>query len=139
MKRVQWTLGPESVGGVVATVFAIGALEWRRVRLAQERRREREQELLAEMVSCVVQRGHGVRVRHGGAVGTWSLTGVAARRLERGEAGAPVLGHAAVPGRGAARRGGVVGPRGAGRHRPGAPPASRGVVRGGAAVARQSR
>ncbi|MET8030608.1 hypothetical protein [Streptomyces avermitilis] len=139
MKRVQWTLGPESVGGVVAAVFAIGALEWRRVRMAQERRREREQELLAEMVSCVVQQGYGVRVRHGGAAGTWSLTGVAARRLERGEAGAAVFGHASVPGRGTARRSGAVGSRGAGRHRPGAPPAARGAMRGGAAVARRSR
>jgi hypothetical protein len=61
-------------------VVVIVVREWRRVQLARERRREREQELLAEMVSGVAEADREVRVHHGGAAGAWSLTSTAGGR-----------------------------------------------------------
>lgn len=66
---------PEGVIAVLAVMVAIGAREWRRVQLAREKRREREQELLAEMVADVAGGEREVQVHHGGVAGTWSLTG----------------------------------------------------------------
>ncbi|GGP00338.1 hypothetical protein [Wenjunlia tyrosinilytica] len=66
--------------GVMATLVAfaaVGAGEWRKVQLARERRREREQELLAKMVAKVADGEREVQVHHGGASGTWTLTGTA--------------------------------------------------------------
>ncbi|MFJ3339315.1 hypothetical protein [Streptomyces sp. NPDC086766] len=95
-------LVPEGVGAVVIAVVAIGAREWRRVQLAQERRREREQELLAEMVSGVAEGGREVQVHHGSAAGTWSLTGTTWGSAAGREA--PVGGAASVRGRTVAAR-----------------------------------
>ncbi|MFC9118153.1 hypothetical protein ACFTWN_33145 [Streptomyces sp. NPDC057092] len=61
-------------------VVVIVAREWGRVQLARERRRVREQELLAEMVSGVAEGDREVRVHHGGAAGVWSLTGTVGGR-----------------------------------------------------------
>ncbi|MEU6885663.1 hypothetical protein ABZ918_10700 [Streptomyces viridosporus] len=77
-------------------VIIIVAREWRRVQLARERRREREQELLAEMVSGVAEGDREVRVHHGGAAGAWSLTGTGSGRTGRK---APVGDEAPVRGR----------------------------------------
>ncbi|MFG3552504.1 hypothetical protein [Streptomyces sp. NPDC047725] len=68
------------MSALLIMVVVIVAREWRRVQLARERRREREQELLAEMVSGVAEGDREVRVHHGGAVGVWSLTGTAGGR-----------------------------------------------------------
>ncbi|MEU9272669.1 hypothetical protein AB0E04_45880 [Streptomyces sp. NPDC048251] len=81
MEKVQEMLGAEGVMTLLVTVVVIGAREWRRVQLAREKRREREQELLAEMVAEVAQGEQGVQVHRSGA-GVWSLTGT-------GSAGAP--------------------------------------------------
>ncbi|MEU1407975.1 hypothetical protein ABZ471_37615 [Streptomyces sp. NPDC005728] len=89
-------LVPEGVGAALIAVVAIGAREWRRVQLARERRREREQELLAEMVSGVAEGGREVQVHHGGAAGVWSLTGTAsdvAAREAPVEVAAPLTGR----------------------------------------------
>lgn len=51
--KVQEVLGPEGVIALLVAVVVAGAREWRRVQLAREKRRVREQELLAEMVSDV--------------------------------------------------------------------------------------
>jgi hypothetical protein len=59
------------------------------VQLARERRREREQELLTEMVVGVAEGDREVQVHHGGAAGTWSLTGTGSGATGR-EAGAEV-------------------------------------------------
>ncbi len=80
MEMVQGMWGPEGVSALVIMVVVIVAREWRRVQLARERRREREQELLAEMVSGVAEGDREVRVHHGGAAGVWSLTGTAGGR-----------------------------------------------------------
>ncbi|MDI1454270.1 hypothetical protein NHG22_10650 [Streptomyces sp. ATE26] len=97
MEEVQEMLGPEGVGAVLIAVIAIGAREWRRVQLARERRREREQELLAEMVSGVAEGGREVQVHHGGAAGAWTLTGTAGGggvgREARAEGAVPVRGR----------------------------------------------
>lgn len=55
MEKVHGMWGPEEVGAVLIALVAIGAREWRRVQLARERRREREQELLAKMVTGVAE------------------------------------------------------------------------------------
>ncbi|MFF7127266.1 hypothetical protein [Streptomyces sp. NPDC008240] len=99
MERVQGMWGPEGVGALVVTVVVVVAREWRRVQLARERRREREQELLSEMVVGVAGGDREVQVHHGGATGVWSLTGtvagVSAGRREASGAGcAPVSGRA---------------------------------------------
>ncbi|MFF3359384.1 hypothetical protein ACFYWN_44020 [Streptomyces sp. NPDC002917] len=95
---MQELLVPEGVIAFLAAVVAIGAREWRRVQLAREKRRVREQELLAEMVADVAGGEREVRVHHGGVAGTWSLTGTGpaiAPRLEaRAERGMTVDGHA---------------------------------------------
>ena len=75
MGKVQEMLVPEGVFALLAAVIAVGAREWRRVQTAREKRRVREQELLAEMVAEVADGSREVRVRHGGMAGTWSLTG----------------------------------------------------------------
>ncbi|ATW46667.1 hypothetical protein [Streptomyces peucetius] len=103
MERVQGMLVPEGVGAALIAVVASGAREGRRVHLAEDRRREREQELLAEMVSGVTEGGGERQVHHGGAAGAWSLTGIAAvGGTARGEAS--VAGGAPVPGRTVATR-----------------------------------
>ncbi|MGW7665424.1 hypothetical protein [Streptomyces sp. NPDC054756] len=61
-------------------VVVIVVREWGRVQLARERRRVREQELLAEMVSGVAEGDREVRVHHGSAAGVWSLTGTVGGR-----------------------------------------------------------
>ncbi|MFJ4585157.1 hypothetical protein [Streptomyces echinatus] len=103
MEKVHGMWGPEGVGAVLIAVVAIGAREWRRVQLARERRREREQELLAKMVSGVAEGGREVQVHHGGAAGAWTLTGTAgsgtAGREAPAEATVPVRGRALVAGR----------------------------------------
>jgi membrane protein implicated in regulation of membrane protease activity len=73
--KVQEMLAPEGVFALLAAVIAVGAREWRRVQTAREKRRVREQELLAEMVAEVAGGGREVQVHHGGTAGTWSLTG----------------------------------------------------------------
>ncbi|WP_143060382.1 hypothetical protein [Streptomyces misionensis] len=65
------------MSALVVGVVIVIAREWRRVQLARERRREREQELLAEMVSGVAEGGREVQVHHGGSAGAWTLTGTA--------------------------------------------------------------
>ncbi len=80
---VQGMWGPEGVSALLIMVVVIVAREWRRVQLARERRREREQELLAEMVSGVAEGDREVRVHHGGAAGVWSLTGTDSVRAGR--------------------------------------------------------
>lgn len=86
--------GDAGAGGVLAllaAVVAAGAREWRRVQLARENRRVREQELLAEMVADVSGGSREVQVHHGGVAGTWSLTGTgpaAGRALPAGRRGA---------------------------------------------------
>lgn len=75
MGQGMW--GPEGVSALVVAVVIVVAREWRRVQLARERRREREQELLAEMVSGVAEGDREVQVHHGGPAGAWSLTGTA--------------------------------------------------------------
>lgn len=88
---------PEGVIALLIMLVAIGAREWRRVQLAREKRREREQELLAEMVADVAGGEREVQVHHGGVAGTWSLTGtMPAGALHR---------------EGSAERGGTVGGR----------------------------
>ncbi|MDT0616136.1 hypothetical protein [Streptomyces lancefieldiae] len=101
MERVQELLGPEGVIAALVMVVAIGAREWRRVQLARERRREREQELLAKMVSGVAEGGREVQVHHGGPVGAWSLTGTAsaAGREAPVDVDAPVRGRRGSAGR----------------------------------------
>ncbi|MFF0767017.1 hypothetical protein ACFYWH_44710 [Streptomyces sp. NPDC003737] len=87
MEKVQEMLGPEGVIALLATVVVAGAREWRRVQLAREKRRVREQELLAEMVSDVSGDSREVHVHHGGVAGTWSLSGTgpaAERRVPAG-------------------------------------------------------
>lgn len=66
---------PEGVFMLLAAAVAVAAREWRRVQLAREKRREREQELLAKMVAEVAGGSREVQVHHGGAAGAWSLTG----------------------------------------------------------------
>lgn len=78
-------LMPEGVIAFLAAVIGIGAREWRRVRLAREKRLEREQELLAEMVAEVADSEREIQVHHGGAAGTWSLTGTLSASPQRGE------------------------------------------------------
>ncbi|MFJ9565951.1 hypothetical protein ACIRQQ_38655 [Streptomyces fuscichromogenes] len=68
-------LVPEGVISLLAAAVAVAAREWRRVQLAREKRREREQELLAMMVAEVAGNSREVQVHHGGAAGVWSLTG----------------------------------------------------------------
>ncbi|MEV3972746.1 hypothetical protein AB0K68_32130 [Streptomyces sp. NPDC050698] len=85
------------MSALLIMVVVVVAREWRRVQLARERRREREQELLAEMVSGVAEGAREVRVHHGGAAGVWSLTGTAGggttgRAVPFGDA-APVRGR----------------------------------------------
>ncbi|MEJ8673003.1 hypothetical protein WKI71_45320 [Streptomyces sp. MS1.AVA.1] len=46
----------------------------------REKRREREQELLAKMVAEVADGGGEVQVHHGAAAGAWSLTGTGPAR-----------------------------------------------------------
>lgn len=98
---VQGMWGPEGVSALVIMVVVVVAREWRRVQLARERRREREQELLAEMVSGVAEGDREVRVHHGGAAGVWSLTGTDSVRAGRE---APVGDAAPVRGRTVAAR-----------------------------------
>ncbi|MFJ3106518.1 hypothetical protein [Streptomyces sp. NPDC086835] len=97
MEKVQELLMPEGVIAVLAVMVAIGAREWRRVQLAREKRREREQELLAEMVADVAGGKREVQVHHGGVAGTWSLTGTmpagALHREASAERGATVDGR----------------------------------------------
>jgi hypothetical protein len=76
--RVQEMLVPEGVFMLLAAAVAVAAREWRRVHLAREQRREREQELLAKMVAEVADGSRDVQVHHGGAAGAWSLTGTGA-------------------------------------------------------------
>ncbi|MFI2437136.1 hypothetical protein [Streptomyces sp. NPDC018693] len=96
MKSVQEMLMPEGVMVLLATLVAIGAREWRRVQLAREKRREREQELLAEMVAEVAGGEREIQVHRGG-VGVWSLTGTRSAAVPRpevsGRRGAPVDGR----------------------------------------------
>lgn len=66
-------LGPEGVIALMAAMVVAGAREWRRVQTAREKRRVREQELLAEMVFDVSGDSRDVRVRHDG--NAWSLMG----------------------------------------------------------------
>lgn len=73
MAKVQEMLGPEGVIALMAAMVVAGAREWRRVQTAREKRRVREQELLAEMVSDVSGGSRDVRVRHDGNAGAWSL------------------------------------------------------------------
>ncbi|QKV90427.1 hypothetical protein HUT19_40875 [Streptomyces sp. NA02950] len=84
MEVVQEMLVPEGVIALLATLVAVGAREWRRVQLAREKRRMREQELLAKMVAEVADGGREVQVHHGGVVGTWSLTGTVSASAGRG-------------------------------------------------------
>lgn len=91
MGKVQEMLGPEGVIALLAAVVVAGAREWRRVQLARENRRVREQELLAEMVADVSGDSREVQVHHGGVAGTWSLTGTgpsAGRAVPAGRRGA---------------------------------------------------
>jgi hypothetical protein len=98
---VQGMWGPEGVSALLIMVVVIVAREWRRVQLARERRREREQELLAEMVVGVAEGDREVRVHHGGAAGAWSLTGTGSGRAGRE---APVGDVVPVRGRAVAAR-----------------------------------
>ncbi|EDY55665.1 MULTISPECIES: hypothetical protein [Streptomyces] len=75
MEKVQEILAPEGVIALLAAVAAVGAREWRRVQLAREKRRVREQELLAAMVADVAGGRRDVHVHHGGGAKAWSLTG----------------------------------------------------------------
>ncbi|MDX3067761.1 MULTISPECIES: hypothetical protein [Streptomyces] len=91
MEKVQEMLGPEGVIALLVAVAGAGAREWRRVQVAREKRRVREQELLAEMVSDVSGDSREVRVHHGGVTGTWSLIGTgpeAQREIPTGRAAA---------------------------------------------------
>jgi hypothetical protein len=85
VEKVQEILVPEGVIALLVAVVAIGAREWRRVRLAREKRLEREQELLAEMVAEVAGGEREVQVHHGGVAGTWSLTGTLSAGAPRRE------------------------------------------------------
>ncbi|WP_229881255.1 hypothetical protein [Streptomyces viridiviolaceus] len=89
-------LVPEGVIAALIAMVAIRVREWRCVQLARERRREREQELLAKMVSGVAEGGREVQVHHGGPVGAWSLTGTASAAAGRE---APVDAEALMRGR----------------------------------------
>jgi hypothetical protein len=74
--KVREMLAPEGVIALLAAMVAVGAREWRRVQLAREKRRVREQELLAAMVADVADGGRrDVHVHHGGGAEAWSLTG----------------------------------------------------------------
>ncbi|MFK4106139.1 hypothetical protein ACI2L1_40005 [Streptomyces sp. NPDC019531] len=75
MEKVHEMLAPEGVIALLAAVVAVGVREWRRVQLAREKRRVREQELLAAMVADVAGGRRDVHVHHGGGAGAWSLTG----------------------------------------------------------------
>ncbi|MFF4985479.1 hypothetical protein ACFY3O_36240 [Streptomyces sp. NPDC001046] len=75
MEKVQEMLAPEGVIALLAAVAAVGAREWRRLQLAREKRRVREQELLAAMVADVAGGRRDVHVRHGGGAEAWSLNG----------------------------------------------------------------
>ncbi|MGW4198859.1 hypothetical protein [Streptomyces sp. NPDC005004] len=71
--------------------------------MAQEKRMEREQEVLAEMVASVAAGQREVQIRHA-ETGNWSLTGTATPHSARGT-GRPSRGAGRRPGaRGAARR-----------------------------------
>ncbi len=85
MERVHEMLMPEGVIAFLATVVGIGAREWRRVHLAREKRLEREQELLAEMVAKVADGEREIQVHHDGAAGAWSLTGTLSAGPQRGD------------------------------------------------------
>ncbi|MEU1707560.1 hypothetical protein ABZ478_19415 [Streptomyces sp. NPDC005706] len=97
--KVHGMWGPEGVGAALIAVVAIGPRERRRVQLA----REREQELLAELVSGITEGGREMQIHHGGAAGAWTLPGTAgggtAGREATVEATVPVRGHALVAGR----------------------------------------
>jgi hypothetical protein len=67
-------LGSEGVITVGVGLLVVGLREWRRVWLAREWRREREQELLTQMVVEVADGGRGVVVCHDGTSGGWSVT-----------------------------------------------------------------
>ncbi|ATW46665.1 hypothetical protein [Streptomyces peucetius] len=95
MEKVQEMLVPEGMIAVLAAMVAIAAREWRRVRLAREKRLEREQELLAEMVAEVAGGEREIQVHHGGVAGTWSLTGTSSSGAPRRE---PSAGHGAAAG-----------------------------------------
>lgn len=75
MEKVREMLAPEGVIALLAAMVAVGAREWRRVQLAREKRRVREQELLAAMVADVAGGRRDVHVHHGGGAEAWSLTG----------------------------------------------------------------
>ncbi|KUL48992.1 hypothetical protein [Streptomyces sp. NRRL S-1521] len=109
MEMVQEMWGPEGVSALLIMVVIVGR-EWRRVQLARERRREREQELLAEMVRGVAEGDREVRVHHGGAAGAWSLTGTAGSR-PTGTAGSRPTGRAVPFGDAAPVRGRTVAAR----------------------------
>lgn len=96
--RVQEMLVPEGVFMLLAAAVAVAAREWRRVQLAQEKRREREQELLAKMVAEVADGGREVQVHHGGVAGAWSLTGTG-HATEVPAGNAVTAGDRAVPAR----------------------------------------
>ncbi|MDX2557268.1 hypothetical protein [Streptomyces stelliscabiei] len=95
MEKVQEMLMPEGVIAVLAAMVAIAAREWRRVRLAREKRLEREHELLAEMVAGVASGEREIQVHHGGAAGAWSLTGTSSTGASHPE---PSAGRGAVVG-----------------------------------------
>ncbi|WP_105974922.1 hypothetical protein [Streptomyces geranii] len=96
MGKVQEMLVPEGVFALLAAVIAVGAREWRRVQTAREKRRVREQELLAEMVAEVADGSREVQVYHGGIAGTWSLTGTGFVRERQDTAGSGLTDAAAV-------------------------------------------
>lgn len=94
--KVQELLVPEGVFALLAAVIAVGAREWRRVQMAREKRRVREQELLAEMVAEVAGGSREVQVHHGGIAGTWSLTGTGPASERQGTAGSGMTDAVAV-------------------------------------------
>lgn len=67
-------------------LLVLGVREWKRVWLAREWRREREQELLTQMVVEVADVvGRGVVVRHDGTSGGWSVTCDGSTRKSNGQ------------------------------------------------------
>lgn len=90
MEVVQEMLVPEGVIALLATLVAVGAREWRRVQLAREKRRMREQELLAEMVAEVADGGREVSCSHWGPAQATSRSKTR-RVVRRCSSGSPLL------------------------------------------------
>jgi hypothetical protein len=80
-------VGLEAVFAAVVALATLGAREWRRVQLAREQRRHREQELLVQLAKEIAEGGGSVQVRHRSVGGQWSISSDAEDRQKRSATG----------------------------------------------------